>query len=90
MATIDAKFQVTVPENIANRLNVSEKRKQIDFEVYMADDYNRIILFEDDIFIFLIKSEDNDIFISSNSEFNVILNSKDNNIFTVDFLVDHN
>lgn len=89
MAIIRSDFHTTIPHSVANRIKVSEKRVESEFTVYSMDDFNRFILFEDGAFIFLIKDQSNDIVVSSNKEFNIILNSNNNDTFTVDFLIDH-
>lgn len=88
MVIFESKFNVTVPKSSGARFEISEYRHKMDFSVYKMDDYNRFILFDDDVFVFLHKDESGNNFVSSNKEFNIILNSTDKRTFTVDFHID--
>lgn len=89
MSINKANFHTTIPNDIAVRLETTKERLESDFTVYSMDDFNRFILYEDGVFIFLLKNESNDIVISSNEEFNIILSSSGKDTFKVDFLIDH-
>lgn len=89
MGIYESEFYITVPKSSGKRFDISEPRHKMNFSVYKMDDYNRLILFDDGVFVFLYKDESGDNFISSNREFNIILSSNGEKTFIVDFLNDH-